>query len=45
MLLAAYQGRPAEASTLIAATASDAIARGEGLGVTYNHEHRHSGQT
>lgn len=33
LLLAGYQGRPAEASPLIAATASDAIARGEGLGV------------
>ena len=33
LLLAAYQGRPAEASPLIAATADDAIARGEGLGL------------
>ena len=33
MLLAAYQGRPAEASTLIAATIEDAHARGEGLGI------------
>jgi DNA-binding CsgD family transcriptional regulator len=33
LLLAAYRGRPADASRLIAATASDAIARGEGLGV------------
>jgi DNA-binding CsgD family transcriptional regulator len=32
LLLAAYQGRPAEASRLISATASDAVARGEGLG-------------
>ena len=34
MLLAAYQGRTAEASTLIDATDEDAVARGEGLGVT-----------
>jgi DNA-binding CsgD family transcriptional regulator len=33
LLLTAYQGRRADASRLIAATASDAIARGEGLGV------------
>ena len=35
LLLAAYQGRPAEASPLIAATASDAIDRGEGLGLQH----------
>jgi len=33
MLLAAYRGRPAEALDLIAANTSDAIARGEGLGL------------
>jgi DNA-binding CsgD family transcriptional regulator len=33
MLLAAYQGRTAEASTLTEATVRDAIARGEGLGI------------
>jgi hypothetical protein len=33
MLLAAYQGRTAEASTLTEATIRDAIARGEGLGI------------
>jgi DNA-binding CsgD family transcriptional regulator len=33
MLLAAYQGRTAEASTLVAATIEDSVARGEGLGV------------
>jgi DNA-binding CsgD family transcriptional regulator/tetratricopeptide (TPR) repeat protein len=33
LLLAAYQGRRADASRLIAATASDATARGEGLGL------------
>ena len=33
LLLAAYQGRPAEAIPLFAATAEDAIARGEGLGL------------
>jgi DNA-binding CsgD family transcriptional regulator len=33
MLLAAYQGRVAEASAQIAATTEDAVIRGEGLGV------------
>ena len=33
MLLAAYQGRAEEASTLTEATITDAIARGEGLGI------------
>ena len=33
LLLAAYQGRPAEALPLIAAVTSDALARGEGLGL------------
>jgi DNA-binding CsgD family transcriptional regulator len=33
MLLAAYQGRSEEASRLISASASDATARGEGLGL------------
>ena len=33
MLLAAYQGRMAEASRLIAATIEDSVVRGEGLGV------------
>jgi len=33
MLLAAYQGRIVEGSTLVAATIEDSIARGEGLGV------------
>ena len=33
LLLAAYQGRAAEASSLFAATAGEALARGEGLGV------------
>src|SRR4029077_5136874 len=33
MLLAAYQGRDAVASTLIAKTVDDSVARGEGLGV------------
>ena len=33
MLLAAYQGRTAEASTLTEATIKDAVARGEGLGI------------
>ena len=33
MLLAAYQGRRAEASALIEATTSDSVLRGEGLGV------------
>ena len=37
LLLAAYQGRPAEASPLIAETAADAVARGEGLGVQHAH--------
>ena len=37
MLLAAYQGRPAEAFTLIEATIADAVACGEGLGVTLAH--------
>jgi DNA-binding CsgD family transcriptional regulator len=35
LLLAAYQGRPAEALRLISATASDAMARGEGLGLQH----------
>jgi DNA-binding CsgD family transcriptional regulator len=35
LLLAAYRGRPTEASELIAASAGDAIARGEGLGVQH----------
>jgi len=35
LLLAAYHGRSAEVSRLIAATASDAIARGEGLGLQH----------
>ena len=34
MLLAAYQGRQAEASTLIEATVKDSAASGEGLGIT-----------
>ena len=33
MLLAAYQGRIAEGSTLVAATIEDSVDRGEGLGV------------
>ena len=33
MLLATYQGRVAEACTLIEATIKDSVARGEGLGV------------
>jgi DNA-binding CsgD family transcriptional regulator len=33
MLLAAYQGRTAEASTLIESTVNDAVAGGEGLGI------------
>jgi DNA-binding CsgD family transcriptional regulator len=33
MLLSAYQGRVADASALIAATLTDSVARGEGLGV------------
>jgi hypothetical protein len=33
LLLAAYQGRPAEALPLIATVTSDALARGEGLGL------------
>ena len=33
LLLAAYQGRAAEASSLFAATAGEALVRGEGLGV------------
>jgi hypothetical protein len=33
LLLAAYRGRPAEASPLIAAAGTDALARGEGLGL------------
>jgi DNA-binding CsgD family transcriptional regulator len=33
MLVAAYQGRTEEASTLIATTLADSVARGEGLGV------------
>jgi len=37
MLLAAYQGRMAEASTLIAATIEDSAVRGEGLGVDLAH--------
>jgi DNA-binding CsgD family transcriptional regulator len=35
LLLAAYQGRSADASSLIAANAGDAIARGEGLGLQH----------
>ncbi len=35
LLLAAYQGRPAEASALIAVNADDAIERGEGLGIQH----------
>jgi DNA-binding CsgD family transcriptional regulator len=35
LLLAAYQGRPADASELIAAVTADAIERGEGLGVQH----------
>jgi DNA-binding CsgD family transcriptional regulator len=35
LLLAAYRGEPSEASRLIAANESDAIARGEGLGVRH----------
>ncbi len=35
LLLAAYRGRAAEASRLIAATVDDAIARGEGLGLQH----------
>jgi DNA-binding CsgD family transcriptional regulator len=35
LLLAAYQGRPADALPLITATAGDASARGEGLGLQH----------
>ncbi len=35
LLLAAYQGRPVETLPLIAASADDAIARGEGLGLQH----------
>ncbi len=35
LLLAAYRGRPADATQLITASASDAIARGEGLGLQH----------
>ena len=34
LFLAAYEGRPEEATPLIAATADEALARGEGLGLT-----------
>ena len=37
MLLAAYRGRVAEASTLIRRTIDDSIQRGEGLGVDLAH--------
>jgi DNA-binding CsgD family transcriptional regulator len=37
MLLAAYQGREAEASTLLATTIENATARGEGNGVRFAH--------